>query len=576
MAVKYKMYPAIRNFELRSIGRWLLPVGRPTTTSKQTWVQQCNFVFRVVKVVSSTDDHDMLAVDAGTGWIIEICTQTGEKIECYVSCEIATSNAALRRRLMSSATGLICRLTSDDFLLFVDEDLRKGSVTTLKIVRHCGKVYIKDRAVWIFPSVCLSTNGQILKQPPGFLAVEFLRRRENGELMTLPSKLPAPTKGLTHATHHLTHLSQRMREYFGPRFVHVVHLFTSLLKAIHFDVLLRHEHSVSITNLSGPPNIGKTFACAILLSMMDAPDMILSRCTPSAMIDAAHVCKNCLIVWDDPRDCTVGQLSSIVHEAFHGHATSTVSRGVRRYHSALVVGTQEHLLGMPLSSVNVATFSRLTHIDMRCADEFTPTNQAETYLQQCMPKNAGLFAHILEHSKYDKARVDREYQHLSDRHPTVIGRALRIAAIDRYLCAHWRDLGVDVGLDELDDYFEDVYLPFLETHCSKVTPLDQFIADIKTLLGDGFKFPSTCFKERVVVDLKQHGPTDCFAVYTKDLFVVLQRCFPLTYTKEQVHAQLKTSPKYGEVSRNVSYKSDGGVTIRRSIVIRRSCLLDGT
>ena len=81
--------------------------------------------------------------------------------------------------------------------------------------------------------------------------------------------------------------------------------------------------------------------------------------------------------------------------------------------------------------------------------------------------------------------------------------------------------------------------------------------------------PSTFFKSRVTIDLKDHGPTECFALYSKSFFEFLARYFDsLAYTKESIHHHVKTS-KMGEVSRNVSYKSGNAVIIRRSIVIRR-------
>lgn len=567
------MYPAVRRFDGKTIGRWRLPVGRPTSTSQEKWVQQCNFVFKVRYLVSTDEDGGLLA-DRGTGWIIEIQTQDGRRFECFVTCEQATSNSSLRRRIMSCERGLICRLTSDDFLHFVDEDLQHG-VKELRIMRHCGKVVLHNKVCWMFPDVCMSSSGEVICNLPAFLTLEFLRRRENGDLLVLPSKLPQPLAPLpsAQARAHLTQLSHRLRDYFGPRLPHVLHLFCSLFKAIYFDKLLREEHFVSVANISGPPNIGKTFACAILLSMMGASEMMLSRCTPSAMIDAAHVCKNCLIVWDDPRDCTFAQLSSIVHEAFHGHSTSTISRGIRRYASSLIVGTQDPLLGMPCSCVNVATFTRLTHIDMKVQDDFTPTTHAEEALQVMMPQNGHLFAYLLEQMPtYTKKDVDTVYKRIVT--PDVIGRAVRIAAIDRHMCTMWQRLGFDIGDDEVDRYFSEHYMPFLSKHCSRVTPLEQFIAHMKTLLADGVTFAPSCFKERVVVDLKQHGPTDCFAIYPRDFFVHLQRLLPITYSKEQLHAQLKLSPKFGEVSRNVAYKCENGTSlIRRSIVIRRAFLL---
>ena len=238
----------------------------------------------------------------------------------------------------------------------------------------------------MFPKT-LNASGKEVTDGPIFITLDFLRRRENGEMITLPSQLPSPLpdKSDIASRQLLRDLSDRIREYYGPRTMHVLHLFTSLMKAIHFHRLLTFEHFVSITNVSGPPNIGKTFACAIMLKIMGASQMMLSRCTASAMIDAAHVFKNCLIVWDDPRDCSASQLSAIVHEAFQGQNTATVTRGIRKYNSTIVIGTQDHLLGMPHNAMNTATFSRLSHIDMSTGDTYAPSSDAESRLQSMMP-----------------------------------------------------------------------------------------------------------------------------------------------------------------------------------------------
>lgn len=96
-------------------------------------------------------------------------------------------------------------------------------------------------------------------------------------------------------------------------------------------LVVKHEHFVPVANIFGPANTGKTLACAIALQIMQSPELMLSRCTASSMIDTTNMMKNMLIVWDDPRDCTASQLSAIVHEAFNGLANCTISRGTRHY-----------------------------------------------------------------------------------------------------------------------------------------------------------------------------------------------------------------------------------------------------
>ena len=574
------MYPSIRRHEARSIGVWKFAVGRPTSESTQKWVQRCNFVFRTVYKIQTLPDNEgnALDTDKNCGWIIELEDQTGAVKECYISTEHASSNTVIRKRLMSALPGVICRITSDDFLKFVDEDSK--DLDTIHVSGYCGKVgrsasrdersASQAKHVWAFPSIILNAKGEKMSTRPVFVSNEFLQRRSNGDMISLPAKMPMP-RPLSTRGNALTSLSRRMRAYYGPRLPHALHLLTSVLKGIHFDTLLQTEHFVSIANISGPPNVGKTFACAIALSFSCSEGLMLSRCTPSAMIDKAHIFKNMLIVWDDPRDCTHAQLSTIVHEAFHGHATSTITRGLRKYNSSLIIGTQEHMLGMPYNSNNLATFSRLSHINMsHPAVEWEPDAQSEASLQEKLPANADIFAQLLS-TQYDAQEVDRLQERLGSGH--IISRCLRITAIDWYFARVFQKCGFEIDSRELNHYFAKNYMDYLSMHCSRMSPVEHLCRHVKQMMLDEIDIPSVFFKPKVTIDLKQFGPSECFALYPKDFMNFLYKIIPeaKTYTKEQLHAQLKNS-KYGEVSRNVAFRSDAGTQIRRALVVRRSFL----
>ena len=564
------MYPSLRRFDINSIGVWKYPVGRPTTESAQKWMQRCNFVFRTRYTIQTlAADDSMLETDKNCGWIIELEDQSGTKKECYVSTEHAASNTIIRRRLMSALPGAVCRLTSDDFLKFVDDDSKEGELQTIHVAGYCGKLEINGTHVWAFPGIILDRHGRELSERPVFVSTEFLQKRGSGDLVALPASMPLPMP--LSNTNALTALSRRMRDYYGPRLPHALHLLTSVLKAIHYDTLLQREHFVSVANISGPPNVGKTFGCAIALSIMGASSLMLSRSTPSSMIDKAHIFKNMLIVWDDPRDCSQAQLSAIVHEAFHGHATSTVSRGIRQYNSTLIIGTQEHMLGMPYNANNLATFSRLSHINMTNVDtEWEPDAKSEASLQARLPKNAEIFAQLL-HTKYNSEEVDKLQARLGGGH--IITRCLRIAAIDWHFARTLQKHGFDIDTRDLNEYFTRTYVDYLGMHCSRMSPVEHLCRHVRQLLNDGHDVPSIFFKPRVTVDLKKFGPTECFALYPKDFMHYLHKLLPdsRTYTKEQLHAQLKDS-KYGEVSRNVAFRNHHGTQIRRALVVRRQFL----
>ena len=135
----------------------------------------------------------------------------------------------------------------------------------------------------------------------------------------------------------LLKFGEMTRKYFQARAVQALHVYSSVLKAILKDQVLNCEHMLPITNLSGPPNIGKTFASAIALRMMGSDTLMLSRATASAFLDVCDHHMSMLVVWDDPRDATEKQLCSIVHEAFHGFPNTTVSKGLRSYNSAILI-----------------------------------------------------------------------------------------------------------------------------------------------------------------------------------------------------------------------------------------------
>ena len=366
--------------------------------------------------------------------------------------------------------------------------------------------------------------------------------------------------------------------------MHVVHLLTSVLKAIHYDTIMKHEHFVPVANIFGPANTGKTLACAIALQIMQSPELMLSRCTASSMIDTANMMKNMLIVWDDPRDCTASQLSAIVHEAFNGLANCTISRGTRHYNSSLIIGTQQRCLGMPYNAVNVATFSRLSHISMEDGGKATqklPKSvkdkkshgfepSAEPKLQEIMQDLNSVFSHLLRTSYYDPAKVNKIYEKLRENNPFVINRSLATAAIDCHCVQVLRECGFTASTAEVKAYFFTEYPGFLLQTCPRSSPLQQFLKDVRRLLDAKCKMPADCYKDRVMVDFKREAPPK--------LCCTTQGILRSTNTSVQCITQgnrciLLRLCADGVVSHNVAFKTkEGGVVVKRSMVIR--CAID--
>ena len=133
-----------RRADEKSIGVWKhKTVGRPTAETRdapdqgRVWVQKCNFTFLVTSLVHDLDDN------CSYGWQIEVFAKhITERIAHIIPCDMGASSTGLRQGLMKLAPSIVCRMASDDFLAFVDQDLRKQEMSTLFVTRYVGKVYL--------------------------------------------------------------------------------------------------------------------------------------------------------------------------------------------------------------------------------------------------------------------------------------------------------------------------------------------------------------------------------------------------------------------------------------------------
>ena len=547
------MYPCCRRRDIRSIGFWSYPVGRPSETSTKKWVQRCNFTLKVVARLKDAE------TGLSRGWLVKVRNQAEKDCLMSVSAEQAAGHK-MRQHFMRNVEGAVCRMTSDDFLSFVDEDKCDSVVY---ISRHVGKICANGSVVWHFPSLQL-----------GDMRVFFDENELRTGGVVLPT-LPRPKMADTHerGAQRLKRLGRAMRAVYGrDRFSRALHLCTAAMKAIHFEALMNTYHFVPVTNISGPANCGKTLGSAIALSLLECSSLMMSRCTPSAMIDAADTFKSLAIVWDDPRDCS-HSMSSIVHEAFNGLPTTLVTRGVRKYNSLIIIGTQERNLGMPQTSVNSATFSRLSHIDMLVEDAEPFSYEKEGELQEALKDLGGMLSHMIAVTPFQPEKISQLQIKYTQNNSHVIGRSIQIAAIDSYYASHLAKLmGVEEE-DGVESYFDTEYMAYLNMYCGKSDAVERFCADLKSIMLRRSDIPSTAFKEKVTVDLKHYGPTECFAVYTKELLPYMQKHLTISYTKEQLHGAVKSVQTYGEVSRNVSYRVGASSVVRRSLVIRQTFIM---
>ena len=556
-------YPIQRRNDIRSMGIWLYPIGRPTSVTKPKWRQLCNFSLTITRRVERAPGSSI----GENGWVIEIKTQDHRRICCTIATSIVSSSANLNRYIMGHVAGTVCQLKSQDFLDFVSHDNPEQNVYC---VGHIGKVTIEQVSYWMFSNRVLDEKGYIIKKPNVILAKDSLLSN-----FVIPDPLPSVSEPAQDARQRMRHLGQCIRAVYPHTYMQVLHILASVLKGLHFDTLLSQENFVSVCNVSGAANVGKTLACAIALSLCNSTKLMLSRCTISSMLDCAHLFKNLLIVWDDPRNTTHGQLSSIVHEAFNGVASTTISKGLRQYNSALIIGTQEPLLGMPYNSVNAATFSRMSHVNFNVPDAFFNFHKENELQCSLGAIRDDILPYMIRYTEYKKHDVDTIYKtHYAKYQTKIIGRSLRIAAIDHYFMSQLFAIMDLDSKDDIDAYFHAVYVPFLNANCSRVTPFDRFLIDLAQLIRNNVDIPKHCYKRRVMIDLKEVGQTECFALYPKSMFEFMANHLPKpsNYTKEMIHSHVKNS-QVGDVSRNVAYKlDDNSIVVKRSIVIRSSHL----
>lgn len=550
------MFKLRRNKEEFSMGFWQYQsAGRPKEDSERVWVPRCNFLVHVIATTANLDTSNQ-----SSGWIARIVRKNNSKVEHFdivIDCTIATNTSLLRKAFMKSAPGLVARLTSEDFFEFIESDSQNSKMNHVFITNRTGSIWVKDTQYWAFSNLMLDSKGMKIVDTP---------LRVN---VSLPySCVSSLSHGLRVNKTFIKRLGDCTRKYFKSRSVHALHVYSTTLKAILKHRIEMCEHMMSVTNISGPANIGKTFACCIALRMMGADNLMLSRVTPSSLLDVCdHHC-NMLCVWDDPRDATHKQLASIVHEAFHGFPNTTVSKGVRKYNSTIIIGTQHSLLGLQNLPMHTPTFSRLAHIDMTTS-EFKIDSTAAEQLASCMEGLEGIFP-LLLNIDYNKKVTDEYYAKLVKKagDAVIIDRALRVAAIEWNLCTQMNNLGLGFDSKHIEEYFCNHMLKFLKVHCNRMTPLHQFVRDCKKHLN---AFESTDIKMNVYADLKCTGTSECVAVHVKSVLATLKSIKgSLNYNIEGVQCEVKDNKEYGELSHNVSYKHKNSFVTRRSMVLRKN------
>lgn len=573
------MYALKRRQDICSIGYYKNDQpGFPSENSKFHWVSQCNFTFTIIGKVKTLQKQEFGLQDEYSGWMLltTIQDQNSKKEQyLYVSNEVASSNQKLKKFFLKSLFGSVCRLKSEDFWRFVEQDMLGEKLKICYLSTKCGKISMhnqKDNHFWVFPEISLSSTGKKINQEEVFVNQNILMNGFKRNKITLPDIFPVPAPRDFINTQILKQLGVYLQQYYGPRLPVALLVISSAIKALHRDTLMKHENQVSIMNVSGDPNIGKSFACAIALQLLGAPNLMLSKCTASAILDHAHTFNNMLIVWDDPRDCPQSQMASIIHEAFHGHSVATISKGNRSYNSNIIIGTQKKLLGLQETIQNAPTFSRLSHADFNhIHTDFKPTQQHEQNLKQFIKKyNINAFGFFLQQTNVDFKEIDNIQntllKHIHSKN--ILQRSIRNLAIDWYFANQINKILKTEC--QLHEYFYKHQINYLNKFCTQINIIQLFFTHTKQLIQHQ-NIPQQFFK-KVKIKFPEQGVQNCYAIFDQEFFPFLHKHITQSniYDTHKIKHEIKNSI-YGHINKNVAFiqhNQNKKTKIKRAIVIK--------
>ena len=555
------------------------PIGRPVQMAQQkelVFSQTANFVFKLHAYVRSAGISFQKERDPFAGWLLDVTSFDQKKHKVYVNASDAGSKATLTRIFTQAIQGALSVMSSNDFISLLEQDQRAFSIPQHFISNKCGKVLIENNVYWVYPDIVLDAHGREQHDVPVFIdRTAFFKR---GDKITIPKHIshPKPFKNMQISQAAFVSLCSSLKEYFGARSVHALHLLTAVPKALLRNKLLSMEHQISVTNISGPPNIGKTLLCAAATSLLANDHLIVSKCTPSAMLDLADVFSHQLVVYDDPRDCTHSMLEAIVHDAFHGKMSTTSYKGARSYNAGLIIGTQKPFYGMKGADAQ-PTLSRTTHIDMTQVKQEPASRNREETLQEAMQNASVAFGALLtlDYTTGSKDQVTVLQDRLRVFMPNILERSLRILAGDWYWCKQLIKLGAPWTEEELETYIFTHQHELLKKVCASSNVWDQFVKDIQE--ANKVPFPSSAFKMHLAT--KIHGnKEECIAFHPKSLAEILEkRLGHLDYSMENIHDHVKSSNgNIGLVGQNVNYRTEYNCTnmVQRSIVIKKSLIFN--
>jgi len=636
-----------RDFEqcVISFARTERPVGRPgplQSLPKKIAVVACNFVFRVVgRAEGVKSPWDASSADPWAGWLLEVnsmqsslshgkrgigdappCSQHSKRV--YLRTAQCFSKVSICKAFSQMVEGGICDISSAEFHRFVREDTsfsdeiadsysssnapapaRDGkSLRVFQILDYCGR----HGGVWVFPEAVFDVCGRRIADPDVFVTRDSLQQKRagahgGGASAALPSIIRSPPVHTSEdaSLRALQKVIRSLRTHFASNFPQALHMVARAWIAVHRSEILDVEKQLSIVNISGPPNVGKTLLCNLVCKMLSCECLILSRTTPSSMLNYANAFHDLMVVWDDPRDLTQAVLESIVHEAFHASSTTTNAHGERRYNSSLVIGTQTTNMGMPLTA---ATCSRISYV------RFEKTDTGTSSASDCLTGAEHCFARLVRgaYAGGVVARVDELQADMQRRAPDVLGRAVRSIALDVAAMEHVLEIAqlrCATATEAVDRYAasllrhaseiaserDSVTRFVLALHSAEASGAVEEDADGGGLVhdaregkGSAARLPASCSKRNVSATADGGTRQLFWGVCLPDVVAWLNTKSAATAAQTAVehgdgfvfdcdalYAEMKASyPRVVCVQKNVNY---GGI-IRRSVLMKESWVRD--
>ena len=489
-------------------------VGRPGPSEKPTrteYVEKANFVFFVTGTVFSRGISSGLSkLDEWSGWIVRVRSQNEEKSVYLRSTECGT-RAAISRRFAQTVTNAICRLSTDEFYALLKRDTADAALPAHEIVFSCGRY--KD--VWVYPDLVADASGARVADPRYFVTDTSLRHGA-ASAVTLPSRIPLPLVDatLSESRRALRAVLQFVRAHFGDHRTAAVHVLSRAWLAAHRSQIMETEKQLSVLNVHGPPNVGKSFLCALACSLLSCDNLIVSNTTWSSIVDLTNTFRDLLVVWDDPRSLSAQLAESIVHESFHGMSLTSHARGVRHHNASLVLGTQRSLYER--ANLTVATKSRLATVEIAGS---TLHVCDKTELQGIVATARGAFRALLS-VDFDQCALAlaRTYKEIRASMGDVIDRSVRSASIDvvaMQLVSRVAD--VPLGTDEVEAHVASQHA-LLAVHCSLHGSVTTFV---RALVDRLHTLPRHVLKACVNVN-EGDKKTACVAVVLEETLRLLQ------------------------------------------------------